>query len=232
MKNILNKIKEINSDIYLISDTHFYHQGILNISPSRLTMMQIDGYGYSVNDHEHWLTDNWNSIIKKDDTVLFLGDFAFNYEKKVLDKLNGKKIMILGNHDKKLLNLKWQNAILISGIFIEDNNTIIHHKNNTNTENNQLLSAIIKTINGIKYMFTHYDIFTDDIYDLNNSKISSMMEYLKSLFFKYSCDKLIHGHTHAKFSKLPDISYNVSVEHIDYRPIQLKKLIKYTVEKA
>lgn len=45
---------------------------------------------------------NYNSIVKPDDTVYHLGDFAFanpNKIKSIFYRLNGKKILIFGNHD-------------------------------------------------------------------------------------------------------------------------------------
>lgn len=49
------------------------------------------------------LINNWNSVVKKDDIVFHLGDFAFapNYRwKEILSKLNGRIYLIIGNHDK------------------------------------------------------------------------------------------------------------------------------------
>ena len=48
--------------------------------------------------------DNWNEVIKPNDTVYHLGDVLFGEEKgkwlsENFEKLNGKKHLILGNHD-------------------------------------------------------------------------------------------------------------------------------------
>lgn len=51
---------------------------------------------------DEWLIDLWNKQVGKDDNVYILGDFSFHpaeYNKKLLGKLNGKKFLILGNHD-------------------------------------------------------------------------------------------------------------------------------------
>ncbi len=51
----------------------------------------------------HTLIRRWNSVVKPQDTVYVLGDFAFlpiADLKPILDQLNGTKILILGNHDK------------------------------------------------------------------------------------------------------------------------------------
>lgn len=45
---------------------------------------------------------NWNSVVKPDDEVWHLGDVAMSYAnaKWFVQQLNGKKHLILGNHDK------------------------------------------------------------------------------------------------------------------------------------
>ena len=49
------------------------------------------------------LIDNWNSLIKPEDVIYHMGDVSFKPDKFV-DKLNGKIILIYGNHDKKKFN--------------------------------------------------------------------------------------------------------------------------------
>lgn len=55
-----------------------------------------------IDKHDEWLINRWNSQVAKRDHVYILGDFAFGHPKsviKILGKLNGKKYLILGNHD-------------------------------------------------------------------------------------------------------------------------------------
>ena len=52
--------------------------------------------------HDDMLIQNWNSVVKQDDTVWFLGDFGLGSKeraKKICSQLNGRKNMIRGNHD-------------------------------------------------------------------------------------------------------------------------------------
>ena len=47
------------------------------------------------------LIQNWNSVVKPDDFVFDLGDFAFATNgrwKELLSQLNGHHYLILGNH--------------------------------------------------------------------------------------------------------------------------------------
>ena len=56
----------------------------------------------SIEAHDEYLIKNWNSIVKKRDITYILGDVTFeskdHYPK--LNLLNGRKIVVLGNHDK------------------------------------------------------------------------------------------------------------------------------------
>lgn len=54
------------------------------------------------------LIERWNKTVKKNDTVYILGDIAFRnnrpeYVREILGQLNGKKVVVRGNHDSKKL---------------------------------------------------------------------------------------------------------------------------------
>ena len=51
-------------------------------------------------EHDQVLMDNWNNKINKSDLIYILGDVVWNNEFSILDKFNGQKIIIKGNHDK------------------------------------------------------------------------------------------------------------------------------------
>ena len=60
------------------------------------------------------LIQNWNSVVKPDDIVFDLGDFAFATNgrwQELFNQLNGHHYLILGNHDRsrypgdKIINL-------------------------------------------------------------------------------------------------------------------------------
>lgn len=62
------------------------------------------------------LIQNWNSVVKRNDTIYHLGDFAFlNAEKikAILLRLNGHKHIVLGNHDDALRKLLKQEPSLV-----------------------------------------------------------------------------------------------------------------------
>ena len=57
------------------------------------------------------IIERWNSIIKsKSDKVFVLGDFGFGnreYLSKIIKRLRGNKVLILGNHDKRKSYKYW-----------------------------------------------------------------------------------------------------------------------------
>lgn len=82
------------TNIWLISDTHFNHENIIKYcSRPYKTTTEMD-----------WdMVEKWNSVVKPNDHVYHLGDVFMNapkgYIENLLSQLNGKKRLILGNHD-------------------------------------------------------------------------------------------------------------------------------------
>ena len=106
-KNMSGKNK-----VLFISDVHFSHPSQLHFHPKRLEMAGISRdelfslpKDEIINIHDSWLIDLWNKEVGKRDCVYHIGDFCLgNRERteKILQKLNGKKYFIRGNHDKSL----------------------------------------------------------------------------------------------------------------------------------
>lgn len=81
-------------EIFLISDTHFGHEKILQFEESRLQL------GKTIEEHDQALVERWNSVVRPKDTVWHLGDVLFGRTSfKTLGRLNGIKKLVLGNHD-------------------------------------------------------------------------------------------------------------------------------------
>lgn len=85
------------NEIWVISDTHFGHTNILEYANRPFQ---------NVDDMNEYMVERWNSVVKEGDKVYHLGDVYFK-DASMLSQLNGKKRLILGNHDdgrdKKLL---------------------------------------------------------------------------------------------------------------------------------
>ena len=86
-------------DLFVVSDTHFNHENILKFVGS-------DGKRFrpfdSVLEMNECMVDRWNSIVKPQDSVYHLGDVYLTHSasaNELLKRLNGRKRLILGNHD-------------------------------------------------------------------------------------------------------------------------------------
>ena len=92
------------NNVYFISDYHFNHKNVL-IYESRPF--------YSVEEMNETLIRNWNSVIKKSDKVFVPGDFGFGSKEaitKIVSRLRGNKVLIMGNHDKRKTVSWWQDV--------------------------------------------------------------------------------------------------------------------------
>ena len=77
----------------VIADTHFGHTNIIKYCNRPFSCTE---------DMDEALIKNWNETVSNNDVVLHLGDFGVGnkeYVENIIKKLNGKKILIKGNHD-------------------------------------------------------------------------------------------------------------------------------------
>ena len=79
------------AQVYGISDLHLGH-----------TNMALKRGFSSVEEHDEYIISQWNKVVHKKDLVWIFGDVTM--EKKnsyyLLDRMNGVKKVILGNHDR------------------------------------------------------------------------------------------------------------------------------------
>jgi len=90
-------------DIWLISDTHFNHTNILKFVDNTTGDLVRPGFN-DTEDMDQHMVDCWNSVVKHGDKIYHLGDVVLGqheeeWMKTNWPKLNGKKNLILGNHD-------------------------------------------------------------------------------------------------------------------------------------
>ena len=95
----LLEINTTQTKVFFTSDTHFGHSNIIKYCQRPFN---------SAEHMDEVLINNWNEVVSPQDIVFHLGDFCFGSDKewiKILQRLNGTKYLILGNHDlKKIAN--------------------------------------------------------------------------------------------------------------------------------
>lgn len=83
------------SEIFFIGDTHFGHKGIIEFSSTKV-FRPFD----TIEEHNEELVRRWNATVGKNDKVYHLGDFCFGKKNiEIASRLNGRKHLIMGNHD-------------------------------------------------------------------------------------------------------------------------------------
>lgn len=114
----------MSKNIFFISDTHFGHKNILNFKDKCGNPIRPFT---SYEEMEEVLITNWNKTIQPTDKVYHLGDVAIARQGlNVLEKLNGDKVLIRGNHD--IFKLKDYALYFrdIRGAYVMDNIIFTH----------------------------------------------------------------------------------------------------------
>lgn len=84
------------SNIFYISDTHFSHSGVCKFENNGVKDRPWD----DPLEMDEALIKNWNSVVKPHDKVIVCGDVAMKKQYiQVIGRCNGKKKLLLGNHD-------------------------------------------------------------------------------------------------------------------------------------
>ena len=85
-------------EIYFTSDLHFSHENIIRYCYRPFSC---------ADEMNEKLISNWNELVRDKDEVYVLGDVVwFASDLDLLDRMRGKKYLILGNHDNKNASYK------------------------------------------------------------------------------------------------------------------------------
>ncbi len=80
---------------YYIADCHFYHESLIR---------QMDCRAFaSVDEMNRIMLERWNDRVRKRDEVVILGDLSLGTAEQtndLLDHLNGRLMLVRGNHDR------------------------------------------------------------------------------------------------------------------------------------
>ncbi len=122
----------MSKNIFFSGDQHHYHSNILYIENRPFSNVPFGKYG----NHELGLIERHNEVVSPGDICYHVGDFAFLSNsklpqiEKILSRLNGRHVLILGNHDegKPFNYVKYGfESVHTSLILPEDNRFILNH---------------------------------------------------------------------------------------------------------
>lgn len=117
-------------EIFVISDTHFYHKRILEFLDNDGKRFRGDLFA-SVEEMDECMADNWADTVKPKDTIYHPGDVHFSNREltgALLKKLPGRKRLIVGNHDniKVIAKANWFQKIYMWRMFPEFKAVLTH----------------------------------------------------------------------------------------------------------
>ena len=78
---------------YFTADFHINHANIIRFCKRPFK---------DIGEMKEKIISNWNNLVKQEDIVFHIGDFAMNNTNKeeIISRLNGQVILIKGNHDR------------------------------------------------------------------------------------------------------------------------------------
>jgi len=93
--------------MYFTADTHFGHENIIKLCNRPFK---------TIEEMNEALIKNWNSKVCGADTVYIIGDMFFRCKDAtpILNRLKGKKHLIIGNHDSS-----WMDTVDLEKYFVE-----------------------------------------------------------------------------------------------------------------
>ena len=104
---------------FAISDLHFGHAKIIELAKRPFS---------SVEEMNEQMVLRWNSVVDSEDEVFFGGDFMFSKKDEWFDRLNGTKLLILGNHDHSATrHLPWNGIVQRLELSYKEVHFVIDH---------------------------------------------------------------------------------------------------------
>lgn len=183
--------------IWFTSDTHFGHKNILKYESTSRPFVDTDAM-------DEIIIRNWNSVVDPEDTVFHLGDVAMGNIVESLPKvarLNGKKILVPGNHDRVWSGTKNPKH---AGIYREVFDDIAPEQ------------MFLTLANGERVAMSHFPYAGDHTTDDRYPEFRPVDEGLP----------LIHGHVHSLWAT-NGRQFNVGVDVSGLTPVSEDTIIEW-----
>lgn len=210
-------------------------------------------FGGNWDNYEEKIFSNWNKYVTNNDLVLIPGDISWAMkledaflDLKRIDELNGRKILLKGNHDYWWGSLRKINSLKLSSIeFLQNNaycfeNTLIVGTRSWESRDaigfNQddekvFLRELHRLELSIEDGLKRYDEYDDIVAMLHYPPFNryNQPNEFEEIFKKYNIKKVVYGHLHgvatktAPEGKINGIEYIcVSGDKINFIPVKIK----------
>lgn len=221
--------------VYFTSDNHFGHTNVIKYCgrPFRCSQhlttpneMFLPCEACTARMDKEMIR-RWNERVGPSDKVFHLGDFSMGCPKeripRILDRLNGYKILIRGNHDRSkgfMLNSGFDevhNNLLID--FIEMNGEYAQYK--------EAGPARPVAASHLRMYMSHIPLTVAPEKDELREKYDRALLKNTPPYYDY----FLCGHVHEAWRRKKNV-INVGVDVWDFRPVTLKELISISGEKV
>lgn len=175
---------------FFTSDTHFGHERIISLCNRPFL---------NVEEMDEYMILRWNQTVGPDDTVFHLGDVAMGKIAETLPlvgRLNGKKILVPGNHDRIFSGEKekqrdrfWPEYLKVFHMVLDE-------------------QEVIALPDGTKVVISHFPYEGDS---------QGKDRFVENRPFDHGWP-LIHGHVHEAW-RTKGRQFNVGVDVNDFAPV-------------
>ena len=208
--------------LFFTSDQHYSHNRILELVPSR---------PYESLSHMHEaLIANHNQRISPEDTIIMLGDVVMGPKAetipKIIPRLNGTKILLLGNHDAGF-ETDGQKFIDKTQIYRDFGFSFV-------TQGCQNLALLLAQAHCMDLAHSMRDLAIDVCHFPAKGVADHGHE--EPRYYKLMPDPseslLLHGHTHSPNKKTGPKQIHVGVDAWDWCPVSITQLLNLYQEEA
>lgn len=185
------------------SDIHFGHANVIGFSNRPYE---------NIDDMKHKIIMNHNRLVKPEDLVVHVGDIFFYHTpeemKEVLSQMNGRKVLVRGNHDQKprqMMNAGYEICVEQMEFIIANERVLVSHYPYRMEAN---LMRYLKIKKKVHKLLGLRPVFFEKYHErrpIDEGKF------------------LIHGHTH-DVGQTKNRMIHVGVDAWDYKPVNVQKI--------
>lgn len=197
--------------IFFWSDPHFGHRNVIKFCNRP--------YETTEEMHEDFIK-RYNSVVPQDGVCIWVGDcffFGKTKSREIMDRLNGSKVLVLGNHDWKpahMYNVGFDFVCNYMEMYIAGHPVKIKHYPS-------------KWSGSKLYNWLRLDFFAK--YFGRGGKLFPLVNWRKPRYFDRYPEPdgrwLIHGHTHSdEKMDLERKTIHVGVDAWDYTPVSYREI--------